>query len=643
MSPVATLRLHAEIESPRPLRGEADELAVVGWCFAEGLAKPPPVRLVVGERTLAPNKRQTRSDVARLFPGQPAAGNSGFAISGALPAGVHVATLEAQRPDGSWQPWRSFSLVALTPPFRASLDDPISQGTLRDRVKVGGWALDISEPAAEVVLRFGHQEVPCDTGLPRKDVPNKFPGTSHAPLSGFQSRSFLPAGHGPVRVKAKFRSGRVAVATTPLTFSIRSDENHAAELDLTAERVGLDETRQASATPSSPRTERSLNVLFVLHGSFASNSALHVAALANELAAGGHACCVAVPHDVETLTHHDRPAFRGLTFAEAEIGVTFANGRGPDVIHAWTPREHVRLLTERLRARHGARVFVHLEDNEQRLLSVAAGRPVAALERMADAELDALVPADLSHPRRGPAFLASADGVTVITERLREFVPAGKPCVTLWPAADARHFHPRPRPEAFRQVLDRRPGETVLFYHGNVHAANAAEVRELYAAVVALNAGGDAVTLIRTGLDRVPLPADLAAAAAPHVLALGQIPHHRHLAPLLALADIFVQPGVPDPFNDYRFPSKLPEFFALGRPVVLPRTNLGTVVRHGVDAYVLDRADAAGITQAVRALRADPALAARLAQGAREFSDRHFSWARSAAALAKFYLTLAPS
>jgi glycosyltransferase involved in cell wall biosynthesis len=111
----------------------------------------------------------------------------------------------------------------------------------------------------------------------------------------------------------------------------------------------------------------------------------------------------------------------------------------------------------------------------------------------------------------------------------------------------------------------------------------------------------------------------------------------------MALADIFVQPGVPDAFNDYRLPSKLPEFFSIGRPVVLPRTNVGENVRHGVDAYVLERADAAGIARAVRELRADARLAARLAEGAVRFAAENFSWRRSAEALAKFYSDLTPS
>jgi glycosyltransferase involved in cell wall biosynthesis len=168
-------------------------------------------------------------------------------------------------------------------------------------------------------------------------------------------------------------------------------------------------------------------------------------------------------------------------------------------------------------------------------------------------------------------------------------------------------------------------------------------VRELYTAVFELNRAGTPVTLIRTGLDRVDFLGTMAGAVAPHVLSLGQVMHHHHLPPLMALADLFVQPGVPDAFNDYRFPSKLPEFFAIGRPVVLPRTNLGTTLRHGTDAHVLDRADAAGIARAITELRNDRALSERLARGAAAFAAENFSWRRSADTLASFYVALAPS
>ncbi|MBX3749990.1 MAG: glycosyltransferase family 4 protein [Opitutaceae bacterium] len=641
---MSTPALQGEIETPRPLRADGGRITITGWCCQIGAGSAPPVRLACADAILQLTARQARPDAAGLLPGEPAAANSGFTITGVVPPGVHLARLEAQASDGRWLTFRQFTIVASAEPFRAVVDTPIAAGTLRDRVKVGGWALDTAQPVTDLHLRYGHREIACRVDQERGDVPAAFPGVPHAARSGFVSDDFLVAGHGPVRVKARLADGRTVVAPTRVCFSIDRDENHAPDLDLTAARVGLPgeaprPTSAASPTPAStPR-----NLLFILPGSFAANNALHVTALANELAAAGHACAVAVAHDLATLAHHAQPAFRGLLHQEATAGVEFPDGRGPNVIHAWTTRENVRRVTEQIRHRQGGRVVVHLEDNEHEILALTLGRPAGELAHLPEAELDRLVPGDLSHPRRSQEFLAKADGVTVITDRLREFVPQGRPCLTLWPAADARHFFPRRRPDAFREVLDETSGATVLFYHGNVHAANAREVRELYLAVLELNRSGCPTTLIRTGLDAVDFLGEQRDAVLPFVLNLGQILHHRHLAPLMALADIFVQPGTSDAFNDYRFPSKLPEFFSVGRPVILPRANLGCLVRHGTDAYVLERADAAGIARAVAELRRDPALADRLARGALAFADRHFSWRRSAAALASFYETLAGS
>jgi glycosyltransferase involved in cell wall biosynthesis len=631
MSPSDQPALLGEVETPRPWRGRDGTLRLAGWCLLDGSATVPPVRLRVGAQSFAAD-RGPRPDLAADLPAQPAAAAAGFSLAAQLPAGVHVLEFEARTPDGSWRPFRSGIAAVELPDLRAALDQPVAHGVLRDRVKVGGWAAADRRIAA-LEVRYGHRRLPCRMGLPRPD----------APEGGFESADFLGAGHGPARLRATLADGSVRIARTGVTFSIAEDENHPRALALAGtERVPLPrgERRPPAAAPAAPRPR---NVLFLLHGSFASNSALHVAALADELAATGHDCAVAVPHDVATIAHLDAPRFRALTFEQAAEGGGFPDGRGPDVVHAWTTREAVRRLAEEVRSRHGGAVVVHLEDNEQEVLAQALGRPFAELDALPEAELDRLVPPSLSHPRRSREFLARATGVTLITARLREFAPAAAPTLTLWPAADERHFHPRPVPAAFRAALRLPPGTTVLFYHGNVHAANAAEVRELYTAVARLNESGLPVTLIRTGLDAVDFLGAHAAPLRAHVVELGQVLHHRHLPPLMALADIFVQPGAPDAFNDYRFPSKLPEFFALGRPVVLPRTNLGEKVRHGVDAYVLGRADADGIARAVRALRADPALARRLADGAVAFAAENFSWRRSAAALASFYAALAPS
>lgn len=662
------LRIHSEIETARPLRAVDGLVNVVGWCLAEEMNDAPEVRLVallvsdeiegvevdaslassiqsggLGQTVLPMTRRIERVDVPELFPGHPAAGRCGFVIEGSLPAGVYLANFEARCPDGGWQVFKSLSLAVEGVPFRGAVEVPQSRGTINTRVHVEGWALHPVHEVKELSLRYGHQSLPCTLGRPREDIAAVQHGATHAGRSGFRSKTILSAGHGALRLKARLADGSVAVARTALSVDIRTDENYGLELDLRSSRVSLPGYGHRHSEPTEQAAEP-LNILFVLHGDFTSNSALQVCALANELAKSGHDCVVAVPRDRETVSRQASPRFRACLHKDAVVhGGEFANGRGPDVIHSWTTREFVRIATLEIQRRHGGRVVIQLEDNEQELLAQTTGRSWPELERLTAVELDQLVPPELSHPIRSREFLAAADGVTVIVDRLRDFVPAGKPCVTVWPAADARYFFPRPPAPDFRQLIDATSGTMVIFYHGNVHAANAAEMRELYGAVVQLNDDGCRTTLLRAGVDRVAFLGALAPRTRPHVIELGQILTHRHLPPLMALADVFVQPGNPDAFNDFRFPSKLPEFFAIGRPVILPRTNLGEHVRHGIDAYVLERADAPSIAAAVQELRRDRVLHDRLSRGAVAFAETHFSWARSAAVLAKLYGALTRS
>jgi glycosyltransferase involved in cell wall biosynthesis len=167
-------------------------------------------------------------------------------------------------------------------------------------------------------------------------------------------------------------------------------------------------------------------------------------------------------------------------------------------------------------------------------------------------------------------------------------------------------------------------------------------MRSHYEAVALLNRRGRTTQLIRTGRDFPGFLTESDAWIRPHLISLGHVGRAKHLPALMAVADYFVQPGLPGAFNDYRFPSKLPEFFSLGRPVILPRTNLGSLVRHGEDAWVLPQADAATIADAIEQLHGNPALVDKLSRGAAAFAATHFSWSRSARQLLEFYCSLTP-
>ena len=109
------------------------------------------------------------------------------------------------------------------------------------------------------------------------------------------------------------------------------------------------------------------------------------------------------------------------------------------------------------------------------------------------------------------------------------------------------------------------------------------------------------------------------------------------LADYIAAADILVQPGKAGAFNDYRFPSKLPMFLASGRPVVMPRSNIGRYLRDGEHCLLLGDGTARELARLLAGLAEDPDRRRRIGQAGREFAKNNFSWKKSAENLASFY------
>jgi glycosyltransferase involved in cell wall biosynthesis len=228
----------------------------------------------------------------------------------------------------------------------------------------------------------------------------------------------------------------------------------------------------------------------------------------------------------------------------------------------------------------------------------------------------------------------------MIMDRLERFVPPGVPKLILWPGADEHLFYPRPRDRDLLEQLGVLQGTVVLCYTGNVHTANARDVRSLYVAAAILDREGTPTRLIRTGRDFCPFLGPDEEWAYRISIELGHVPY-QEIPSLLSLADVLVQPGADNAFNEFRLPGKLPEFFAMGRPVVLPRSNVGRFVKHGEEAWVLDKVDALGIVDTVLKLRRDKRLSEGLASGAAAFCRQHFNWQTNTAALTAFYEEIA--
>ena len=376
-----------------------------------------------------------------------------------------------------------------------------------------------------------------------------------------------------------------------------------------------------------------MNVLFVTYHDFTSNSAVHIFNLANELELLGIRCAVCVPDNKRSSKRLGRPRFAVLDFSDARAGrVRFADGGAPTLVHAWTPRENVRLVTEDIVRRYRCPYLIHLEDNEDVISAHHLGVTIDEMLSLPNDLLNRRLPPTLSHPQRARAFLADSAGVTVIIDRLLELKPDELPGEVVWPGYERELFAPRPPDLALKRKLPITEGEFVAVYHGT----NAAEMRSLYLAVAEVNRRGCPLRLVRLGRDFVDFLGEDRSSVAQLVVSRGYVPRPE-LGRYLSLADVLVQPGRADAFNEYRLPAKLPEFLAVGRPVVLPASNIGRYLRDGENCLLLHEGGEIEIADAVERLLQDPGLRDRLARAGRSFAEENFSWPRSASKLKRFY------
>lgn len=375
-----------------------------------------------------------------------------------------------------------------------------------------------------------------------------------------------------------------------------------------------------------------MRIVFINYYEYRVSSGVHIHFLANELTRLGHECTVVLPR-VANIETFGAPEYSFSDTAGFETDIRNGRYTADTVFHAWTPRDAARLPTLLASRTTGAPYFVHMEDNERNVLASHLGRPFEELARAA-ARGEA-IPGNL-HPVLHQTFLEEAAGVTLLMDRLAEFVPASVPTQLIWPACEREFFQIPTTPNLrLRRRLGIEDDCSVIVYPGNVHHANCATVNNLYLALPLLEAAGHKIRLVRCA-GRDSAVRDLPDLAGRYVIAQPELPSKK-LPEWIAMADVLVQPGAPDAFDEYRFPSKLPLFLASGRPVVLARTNLGRFLDDGENCLILAQNTPEGIAAKVDWLLRHRGEAARIGHNGRKFAAANFNWGKSAKTLLDFY------
>ena len=226
----------------------------------------------------------------------------------------------------------------------------------------------------------------------------------------------------------------------------------------------------------------------------------------------------------------------------------------------------------------------------------------------------------------------------VIQDKLKSEVPPWVPCETVMLGVDLEFFSPRlPDLDAARKYGVGK-GERVIVYHGGLNGFTGPAIETLCKAVVLVNEQGVPCRLLRAGPFALEFLKQFPPGAASMISDLGVLPR-ADLPDLLALADVFVQPGHIDPFEDLRLPGKIPEFLAMGRPVILPDANIAHLFQDGIDAVLLRRGTAEEIAEKCIALFADRQKADAIGRAGRRLAEEYFDVSKQVRRLEDVYRT----
>ena len=382
-----------------------------------------------------------------------------------------------------------------------------------------------------------------------------------------------------------------------------------------------------------------MNILFVLYGDLNRNTAIPITLFAKHLHAQGHFCAIAVPESPtpnEAALNKFLPAFGFDQILEKNCAI-FPKGERAHVVHACTPRIIVYEFICKYMNIAPTPLAIYLEDNEQWIAQETLSANDNSILGFSNTEITEKLPKHLSHPFDSAYFIGLCDLAILIQKKLSVFVPPFVPQTVLPWGYDLEEFQSRPSDvEDARKKLEIPTAAKIIVYHGGLNPYTQSAIKDLCEAVIQINSQGVQCVLLRTGPG--PLTDLYPSGDYPKSLIrdLGVIPRV-DIPPLLNIADLFVQPGRINPFEDLRLPSKIPEFLAMAKPVILPNCHIADMFRNGIDAMILKTGEPQEIAEKCLEIFADEELSASLGKRARLIAQEYFDIHKQTNLLVKAY------
>lgn len=416
---------------------------------------------------------------------------------------------------------------------------------------------------------------------------------------------------------------------------------------------------------------RAVRIAIVSYMGYDGPGVMHAHHFANRMVAQGHQVLMLLNGYRRTVRAMIEPPRYSLAAVNFDGGLLRTGVRRaverfrPEIVHLWTPRHLPVRVGLEARDAGDARLLIHYEDDEEFLLAHFGGGKRFAhddlelcrfcrgaspdpddlrrLSRTLDVDFlrtTILEPATWNwlHPVFSPIAEKLADGYTTISSSYRSRLEerGEKPVRLLYPGVDLARFRPSPQPADL--LRDHRlQDRTVFLYSGAI--ADVHDFPLYLKALPAVVARHPQVVLVQIGRNHMPAVTSRLVregGLGGNVLFLDQVPHRR-MPDHLALAHAFLAHVRFDDFNRHRLPSKIPEYMAMGRPMVVADHGFGTELEHGREAVKLSGDSAGRIAEGLLELLARRESWDDMGARSRSKAAELFDWERNTRHLTGYY------
>ena len=218
---------------------------------------------------------------------------------------------------------------------------------------------------------------------------------------------------------------------------------------------------------------------------------------------------------------------------------------------------------------------------------------------------------------RDRQILPKMDGLTVVGHRLAADVKKfGKPICILWGGVDLEQFQPSLTSDG--QPIQVTYAGNYSPYQGVPVLLKAAKMLRERKAPFCFNFIGN--------IDQFPeLRKEIEQDLVGQYSITGQVPYEQ-VPGLLKEADVLVIPRISDRAAQYGFPSKLPEYMAMGKAIVITDVGEhGQVIENGRTGLIIPPDSPTALAEALLKLQ-DDGLRHQLGSRARAFAEQELSW-----------------